>query len=192
MWDASDEALLAGFATGEPTAAAVFVRRFQRRLYGLALTVVSDEAEAADVAQEAFVRAWRHADTYDARRGSVTTWLLTITRNLALDHLRGRRVRPVDHVDPTTLTQAEPALSSPAFGPADAAVHRDEVHRSVAALRALPEEQRRALALAALGGRTAAEISTIEDIPLGTAKTRIRTALSRVRDHLAETEDRHG
>ncbi|MCB9374137.1 MAG: RNA polymerase sigma factor, partial [Microthrixaceae bacterium] len=76
MWDASDEALLAGFATGDPTAEAVFVRRFQRRVHGLALTVVGDEGEAADVAQEAFVRAWRHAGAYDPRRGAVHTWLL--------------------------------------------------------------------------------------------------------------------
>ncbi|MCB1015347.1 MAG: sigma-70 family RNA polymerase sigma factor [Acidimicrobiales bacterium] len=187
MWDASDEALLAGFATGDPTAEAVFVRRFQRRVHGLALTVVGDEGEAADVAQEAFVRAWRHAGAYDPRRGAVHTWLLTITRNLAVDHLRRRGARPVDHVDPTTLV-----LTSPAFGPDDAAVRTDEVDRSVTALRALPDEQRRALALAALGGRTASEISELEGIPLGTAKTRIRTALGRVREHLAEQEADHG
>jgi RNA polymerase sigma factor (sigma-70 family) len=183
MWDASDEALLAGFATGEPTATAVFVRRFQRRLYGLALTVVSDEGDAADVAQEAFVRAWRHAGAYDPRRGSVLTWLLTITRNLALDHLRARRSRPVDHVDPATLV-----LASSAVGPDDLAVLDDEVARASAALRALPVEQLRALALAALGGRTAREISEIDAIPVGTAKTRIRTALVRVRDTLAADE----
>lgn len=187
MWDASDEALLAGFATGDPTAEAVFVRRFQRRAYGLALTVVGDEGEAADIAQEAFVRAWRHAGAFDPRRGTVATWLLTITRNLAVDHLRRRGARPVDHVDPTTLV-----LTSPAFGPAEAAVQSDEVERSVAALRSLPDEQRRALAFAALAGRTAAEVSEIEGIPLGTAKTRIRTALARVRDHLASQEADHG
>ncbi len=91
MWDASDEALLAGFASGDPTAEAAFVRRFQRRLFGLAVTMVGED-EAADVAQEAFVRAWRHAGAFDPRRGSVATWLSTITRNLALDHLRARRV----------------------------------------------------------------------------------------------------
>jgi RNA polymerase sigma-70 factor (ECF subfamily) len=184
MWDASDEALLAGFATGEPTATAVFVRRFQRRLYGLALTIVVDEGDAADVAQEAFVRAWRHAGAYDARRGSVPTWLLTITRNLALDHLRSRRARPVDPVEPDTID-----LRSAGPGPADLAVRGDEVGRAAAALRGLPEEQRRALVLAALGGRTAREIGEIEAIPLGTAKTRIRTALGRVRDVLAAEEE---
>lgn len=183
MWDASDEALLAGFATGDPAAGAVFVRRFQRRLYGLALTIVGDEGDAAEVAQEAFVRAWRHAGAYDARKGSVATWLLTITRNLALDHRRARRVRPVDHVDPATMT-----TMSGDMGPGDLAVQGDEVGNALEALRELPEEQRRALVLAALGGRTAQEISEIDDIPLGTAKTRIRTALTRVRDTLAEAE----
>ena len=183
MWDASDEALLAGFATGEPTATAVFVRRFQRRLYGLAVTIVVDEGDAADVAQEAFVRAWRHAGAYDARRGSVPTWLLTITRNLALDHLHSRRARPVDPVEPETID-----LRSAAPGPAELAVHGDEVGRASAALRDLPDEQRRALVLAALGGRSAREIGELEAIPLGTAKTRIRTALGRVRDTLATDE----
>jgi RNA polymerase sigma-70 factor (ECF subfamily) len=184
VWDASDEALLAGFATGEPMATAVFVRRFQRRLYGLALAIVGEDA-AADVAQEAFVRAWRHAGTYDVRRGSVPTWLLTITRNLALDHLRARRARPSDPVDPETfdLTALDP-------GPEDEALLADAAGRATAALRALPVDQRRALALAALGGRTAQEISEIEDIPLGTAKTRVRTALLRVRDALIDEAHR--
>jgi RNA polymerase sigma-70 factor (ECF subfamily) len=185
VWDASDEALLAGFATGEPTAAAVFVRRFQRRLYGLALTIVVDEGEAADVAQEAFVRAWRHAGAYDARRGSVPTWLLTITRNLALDHLRARRARPVDPVEPDSID-----LAALVAGPAELAQRGDDVARAAAALAELPEEQRRALVLAALGGRTAREVGELEAIPLGTAKTRIRTGLARVRDALAVDEVR--
>jgi RNA polymerase sigma-70 factor (ECF subfamily) len=182
MWDASDEALLAGFATGEPAATAVFVRRFQRRLYGLALTIVGEDA-AADVAQEAFVRAWRHAGAYDARRGGVPTWLLTITRNLALDHLRAGRARPVDPVDPVTIV-----LTAVGPGPEDQVVLDDDAGRAMTALRDLPVDQMRALALAALGGRTAREIGEIEAIPLGTAKTRVRTALLRVRDTLAEGE----
>ncbi len=184
MWEASDEALLAGFGTGETTAAAVFVRRFQGRIYGLASTILGDSATAADVAQEAFVRAWRHAGAYDSRRGSVITWLLTITRNLAIDHLRMNRARPTDHLDATMLDQIIAGDRSPD----DAAVAEDDLGRARAALRALPEAQRRALVLASLGGRSAQEIATLEDIPLGTAKTRIRTALIRLRETLRDEE----
>jgi RNA polymerase sigma factor (sigma-70 family) len=72
------------------------VRRFQRRAYGLAVTILGDANAAEDVAQETFVRAWRHASTYDARRGPVSGWLLTIARNLALDRARLKGTQPVD------------------------------------------------------------------------------------------------
>src|SRR4051794_18951705 len=92
----SDEALLAGLATGDRDATAGFVRRFQSRVYGLALSILGDAHAAEDIAQETFVRAWRHASSYDARRGQVSSWLLTIARNLALDRARLTRARPVD------------------------------------------------------------------------------------------------
>lgn len=94
--EGSDEALLAGLAAGDQRAAAAFVRRFQRRVYGLAVTILRDQAAAEDAAQETFVRAWRHAETYDARRGRVLTWLLGIARNVAIDAVRLRRAEPVD------------------------------------------------------------------------------------------------
>src|SRR3954454_15413703 len=81
----SDEALLAGLASGDPDDAAAFVRRFQRRVYGLACTILHDDDLADDAAQEAFLRAWRHAVGYDPRRGRVAAWLLTIARNVAID-----------------------------------------------------------------------------------------------------------
>src|SRR5688572_23221007 len=92
----SDEALLSGLAAGDAGAATAFTRRFQARVYGLVVTIVRDEGTAEDVAQETFVRAWRHARTYDPRRGRVSTWLLTIARNLAIDVIRVRRVEPLD------------------------------------------------------------------------------------------------
>ena len=72
MWSVSDDALVAGLATGDPDAASAFVRRFERRVYGLARTIVGDDRAAEDIAQEAFLKAWRHAATYDPRRGSVS------------------------------------------------------------------------------------------------------------------------
>ena len=95
----SDETLLAGFAAGDSAAAAAFVRRFQRRVYGLVVTILDDTGAAEDVAQETFVRAWRHAAAYDSRRGLVSTWLLTIARNLALDRAAGDCILFLDSDD---------------------------------------------------------------------------------------------
>lgn len=178
MWLASDEALLAGLAAGDSDAAVAFVRRHQRRVYGLAVTLLNDRAQAEDVAQEALVRAWRHAGAYDARRGSVTTWLLAITRNLAIDALRASRTTAVG--DDVLATFLPPSRDLPA----EASVAADELRRVAASLAALPEEQRRALLLVRLRGLTAADLAAQEGIPLGTAKTRIRTALLRVRTDL--------
>jgi RNA polymerase sigma factor (sigma-70 family) len=179
VWDASDEALVAGLAARDADAALAFVRRFQRRVFGCALAIVGDSGRAEDVAQEAFVRAWRHAAVYDGRRASVSTWLLTITRNLAIDSVRVERVRPADPVDLIDLTLVDPAV-----GPADLAARSSDVERVVGALRQLPVEQRRAVVLASVYGRTAQEISAIEDVPLGTAKTRLRTGLLKLRGEL--------
>jgi RNA polymerase sigma-70 factor (ECF subfamily) len=160
---------------GDVEAGAAFVRRFQSRVYGLALTILRDPALAEDVAQEAFLRAWRHGPSYDPRRGTVAAWLARITRNLAIDALRLRRA---EVMDPDTMA----ALSPPdGASVEDAAITADAVAAVRQALRSLPDEQSRAVILAAFYGRTAEEISRAEAIPLGTAKTRIRLGLRRIR-----------
>jgi RNA polymerase sigma factor (sigma-70 family) len=176
----SDESLLAGLGSGDRRAASAFVGRFERRVYGLALTVVGDRVLAEDVAQEALTRAWRHAEAYDPRRGSVATWLLTITRNLAVDAVRLRRADPRAPTDVVELAGA-----SAGRGPADTAVANHEGREVRAALQDLPIEQRRAIVLSAFHGRTAREIADLEGIPLGTAKTRIRSGLLRLRTAVA-------
>jgi RNA polymerase sigma factor (sigma-70 family) len=185
MWAVSDDALLAGLAAGDSEAASAFVARFQRRVYGLAYTMMGDSRAAEDVAQEAFVRAWRHAAAFDARRGSVVTWLLTITRNLSIDAMRIRR--PVT-IDPETVVQMPIPASDP--GPEQRAGHQEDSDRLYAALSLLPEEQRRAIVLSGLLGHSAREVGELEGIPLGTAKTRIRTALMRLRTALITEETR--
>jgi RNA polymerase sigma factor (sigma-70 family) len=178
MRTAADDALLAGYADGDPDASVAFVRRHQRRVFGLALSIVSDAALAEDVAQEAFVRAWRHATTYDTRRGSVPAWLLTITRNLAIDAIRLRRAQPID---PAMFAGMALEATGRGSQPAAAAEAEADADRLRTALRLLPEDQRRALVLAALCGRTAKEVSESEGIPLGTAKTRIRAGMQKLR-----------
>jgi RNA polymerase sigma-70 factor (ECF subfamily) len=167
-------------AGGDADAASVLVRRYQARVFGLALTVVGDRGRAEDVAQEAFVRAWRHAETFDPRRGSAAGWLLTITRNLALDAQRAARIRPTE---PLELFLADLAEREP--GPAEQALDGIAAARVRAALLDLPLPQRRAVVVAAFGGRTARELGEMEGIPLGTAKTRIRDGLLQLRRVLA-------
>jgi RNA polymerase sigma-70 factor (ECF subfamily) len=167
----SDEALLAGFGARDAGASAAFMRRFQSRVFGLALTVLGDRDEAEDAAQDAFLRAFRHADAYDPRRGSVATWLLSITRNVAIDHARMRRSEPVDAG--VLLAQAV----EPGAPPDERGIASDEASRLRAAIATLPDEQRRALLLAAFFGRTAREIGALDGTPIGTVKTRIRTAM---------------
>jgi RNA polymerase sigma-70 factor (ECF subfamily) len=172
----SDEALLAGMALGEQPAAVTFVRRYQKRIFGLAYSMTGDAGVAEDVAQEAMIRVWRHAPVFDPRRGSVASWVLTITRNLTIDALRLRRAVPTDPDEFAAST-----AGSAEYNPEDS-VRRGDIRQVVhAALEVLPQEQRRAVVLAAVYGRTALEISEAEGIPLGTAKTRIRTALIRLR-----------
>ena len=173
--DAPDDVLIAGLAAGDPAAARVFVDRFSGRAIGLACQLLGDRAAAEDVAQEALLRAWRHAGSYDVRRGSASAWLLTIVRNLAIDALRLRRAQPFD---PMTLPIGRWATDEPAAE--DEAARHDDASRLRVALGTLPLEQRRSLVMA-YAGYTALEVAAIERIPVGTAKTRIRAGLHKLR-----------
>jgi RNA polymerase sigma factor (sigma-70 family) len=175
----SDDSLLAGMAMGDAAAAAAFVRRYQPRVYGLALTIVGSTAVAEEVAQEAFLRIWRSAATYDARRGQVGTWALTITRNLAVDALR-LRGKHEQHTDPQALMGR--LLSREERESRSTHVEDREQLRS--ALRALPPEQGRLIVLFVVYGLTAKETANVEGIPLGTAKTRIRRGIAKLREAL--------
>jgi RNA polymerase sigma factor (sigma-70 family) len=175
-------------AAGDAQAARAFVERFEARVYGVAVAVMGDRAAAEDVAQEAFLRAWRSAVTFDARRGAVATWLLAISRNAAIDARRRRRSIPVD---PERL--ASLGLESGERPPEQGAVDGTDVARVRAVLAELPPDQRDALVMAVVLGRTAAAVAEQQGVPLGTAKTRIRTALLKARDRLAaEDEDEDG
>lgn len=168
-----DDVLLAGMAAGDGDLAAAFVRRHRARVYGVAVTMVGTHAVAEDIAQETFVRAWRHARAYDPHRGRVVTWLLGIARHASVDELRRRRDVPVD---PTLLLDAlgegEP------HDLADALWVRS-------ALGDLPRPQAQAVVMSVCYGLTAAEIAEREHIPLGTAKTRIRSGLLQLRKRVA-------
>ncbi|MFJ9812987.1 RNA polymerase sigma factor [Streptomyces sp. NPDC101158] len=179
-----DEALLSGLTTGDPEIAVAFVRRFQRTVFGVAVAVVGDPQLAEDIAQQTFERAWRHAQIYDSRRGSVRTWLTTIAHHLAIDAVRARRASPVAPEDLDAL------LGVVTETPERRALAEEGSERVRRAVATLPREQARALVMAGIYGMTAREIAGMEGIPLGTAKTRIRTATIKVRALLANEAER--
>jgi RNA polymerase sigma-70 factor (ECF subfamily) len=170
-----DEVLLAGLGAGDAELAVAFVRRFQRIVFGVAVAVLGDPKTAEDVAQQAFEQAWRHAQVYDSRRGTVRAWLTRITHNLAIDVVRARVSMPVDPDDLPVM------LTTMTDGPERLAVARDSAAQLRRTLGQLPAAQARAVAMAGIYGMTARQIADTEGIPLGTAKTRIRDGMQKLR-----------
>jgi RNA polymerase sigma-70 factor (ECF subfamily) len=177
----SDAALMRGFARQDARAAAELYDRFASRVYGLGIVMLGSDAMAQDLVQDTFVKLLRSADRFDPGRGRLETWVLLVARSLAIDAIR-RRV-----LDARTMERVgvEPERSGEA-GPEEIAERGDLAARARRAMGSLSDEQRAALELAYFGGKTSAEVAELEGIPLGTAKTRIRTALLRLREALGE------
>ena len=152
-----------------------------RSVYGAALRILGDPTRAQDVAHDVFLRVWRNPGRFDARRGDVGSYLRLIARSRALDVYRegqaaSRARRRLE------LTVAFDADDGPAEDRPAPAAERSEQRAAVrAALRGLPEAQREALVLAHWGGLTAEEIADHSGIPLGTAKSRIRLGMAKLR-----------
>ncbi|HTF54989.1 MAG TPA: sigma-70 family RNA polymerase sigma factor [Pseudonocardia sp.] len=178
--------LLTGLLAGEPELTGAFVRRFQRAVFGAAYQVIGDRGLAEDIAQQAFERAWRHAETFDPRRGSVRAWLIRITHNLAVDAARTRRSVPTD---PHALPDL---LAAIARTPERDTLAEEKSAELRAALAAIPHEQARAVIMAAIHAMTAHEIANVEQIPLGTAKSRIRAGLTKLQAALPTPRERAG
>jgi RNA polymerase sigma-70 factor (ECF subfamily) len=178
----TDDVLLAGLAAGGSDVGLAFVRRFQRHIFGVALAVVGDPALAEDVAQQTFERAWKRASSFDSSRGSVRTWLTTIAHNLAIDTVRSRKPTPVD---PTDLIR----LLGPGADDLELRAMREDAAAQLrSAIGELPDEQARAVVMAGVYGMTAQEVAEADGIPLGTAKTRIRAAMQKLR-HALDPEE---
>jgi RNA polymerase sigma-70 factor (ECF subfamily) len=169
------------FAARDPAAAEELFERFASRVYGLGIVMLGSDAAAQDLVQDTFVKLWRGAARYDPARGRLETWVLLVARSLAIDALR-RRVLEVRVAQRT----APPREASDEPGPDQRAETADLSERARRAMAALTDGQRAALELAYFGGKTSAEVAELEGIPLGTAKTRIRTALLKLRDALEE------
>jgi RNA polymerase sigma-70 factor, ECF subfamily len=173
--------LMTKVAGGDQEAFAGLYDATSRKVFGIVLRVLVDRAQAEEITQEVYVDAWRTAARYNANQGSVSAWLTTIAHRKAVDRVRSverSRQRDQRHAE-GTFEQQEPDVS-------EHVIARDEGRRVRAALRDLPEAQRTALELAYYEGRTQREIAEYLEIPLGTAKTRIRDAMQRLRGTLGE------
>jgi len=180
----ADARLLGRVAAGDRAAFAELYDRFSRPLYATSLRILSDAAEAQDVVHDAFIAVWEKARTFETSRGTAFSWVLTLTRNRAIDRLRSRRRRAELLAD---SAPSDLGLDENTSGPSadDSATASDRASAVRAAVATLPEDQQRALELAFFGGLTQEEISTRLRTPLGTVKARIRRGLLKLREQLA-------
>jgi RNA polymerase sigma-70 factor, ECF subfamily len=176
--ECSDGELLQRIGGGDREAFDVLYNRFVRPVFALALRRLGDRGRAEDATQETFTSVWRSASSYRPERGPGAPWLYAVARNAIVDRTRARAETPSEPADEAS---GEP-------GPADEAERSWLALRVHRALQDLPEQERALLELAYWGGLSQSEIADFLNIPLGTVKTRTRSALSRLADALEEVQ----
>jgi RNA polymerase sigma-70 factor (ECF subfamily) len=172
--DASDSDLLILVAERDRAAFEALYHRYVRSMYGLALRRLRDRQRAEDAVQETFAAVWRSAASYRPERGAAAPWLYAVARNAIIDRLRARNEPAAEAPD---LPSTEP-------GPADRAESSFVAWRVHRALEELPSKEREVIELAYWSGMSQSEVAEYLHIPLGTVKTRTRSALSRLADVL--------
>ena len=176
-----DDELVAAVARGDQPALLALYDRHGRVAYGLAHRILGDAGAAEEAVQDAYLRIWRRASTFDASRGNARSWLLTIVHHCAIDLLRRRAGAPpvVAGLDEMADRRSVPDAWSEVSG-------RIESDRVRTAVETLPGEQRRAIEMAFFDGLTHREIAERDGLPLGTVKGRLRLGLKRLSGLLAE------
>jgi RNA polymerase sigma-70 factor, ECF subfamily len=169
--------LLRRCARGDEQSFAAVYDLTASRVHGLVVRVVRDPAQAEEVTQEVYLQAWRTASRYDEQKGSALSWLMTLAHRRAVD-----RVRSAEAASRQDTTYHQRTRTVPHDTTAEAAETSIEARRVRTALAELTTVQREALELAYFGGYTHTEVATMLDLPVGTAKTRIRDGIIRLRD----------
>jgi RNA polymerase sigma-70 factor (ECF subfamily) len=172
----SDGDLIQRVGNGDRNAFETLYRRFARPVFGLALRRLGDRGRAEDAVQETFTSIWRSASTYRPERGPGAPWLYAVARNAIVDKGRSRAEAPAE---PPEEVAAEP-------GPAEQAEASWLAWRVHLALEELPDHERTVLELAYWSGLSQSEVARFLDIPLGTVKTRTRSALAHLADLLED------
>jgi RNA polymerase sigma-70 factor (ECF subfamily) len=179
----ADEELMPLVSGRDPDAFEVLYDRHGGAAYSLAYRIVGNRPAAEEVTQEAFISVWRSGARFDAARGSVRSWLLSVVRNRAIDFLRSRagKASKLDFDDESALEQRQaPELTE------EEALRRETAAELRGAIGKLPGEQSKVIELAYFGGFSHSEIAQILGLPMGTVKGRMRLGLEKIRGELAE------
>jgi len=181
-----DSALVALAASGDERALGDLYDRYGGMAYSLACAIVGEHADAEEVVADAFAQIWRSASGFDSARGSVAAWVATITRTRALDLVRSRKRRARVLEEAAVVTdEGETLVLAPTVEAADRGAEQSETSAIVRrSLDELPAAQRRVIELAYFGGFSQSEIAAQLSEPLGTVKTRMRTAMEKLRQAL--------
>lgn len=180
----SDEALVAQVARGDSAALEALYDRHNSTVLGLTLKIIGDRAAAEDILQETFWRVWKSADTFQSQRGSFTSWLFRIARNLAIDVYRRNNVRPQvmpDSDDSVSVLDRTPDPDMDVAEQAQAVLQNKQVR---GAMSSLPGVQRQVIEMAYFYGMTRQEIAEVTGEALGTIHTRARLALQKLKEEL--------
>lgn len=172
-----DEALMLQIAGGNEAAFEQLYDRFAPQVFGLVSRLLSDEGHKEEVTQKIFVDAWQHAASFDPRRTTALTWLLTIAHRCAVEQIHSTSQRPEPDliIDARTPQESDHRLE-------DGAAFQNEGERMTTALRQLTKAQREAIQLAYFGGLTHCEIAEHLQIPVGTVQSGIRDGMKKLRD----------
>jgi RNA polymerase sigma-70 factor (ECF subfamily) len=167
--------LLGRIQAGDEEALITLHAQYANLVYSVAHRVLNDQMAAEEVTQDTFMRLWHKAETYDPHRGSFVTWLLTITRRLAIDTYRQQRRDPM--LDPVYI-DGDIERWENVLGTED---ETDLKHTLIAVMTQLPDEQRQAIEMAYFHGMSHSQIAEYLDQPVGTIKTRIRLGMQKLR-----------
>lgn len=176
-----DDVAVSLLRRGDRRALAVIYDHYGQALFGVVRNIVGDDTIAEDALQEILVKIWLQAHTFDRGKGTLFTWMLNVARNHALDTIRSRQFRHRERevTFGSTVEIAERYDDAPDDTPVPYDVDVD------AGMLVLPREQRTVVDMVYYQGYTLAEIASMTDTPLGTVKSRLRLALTRLRSHFA-------
>jgi RNA polymerase sigma-70 factor (ECF subfamily) len=178
----ADRQLIRSIGTGSAEALAALYDRYASTVFGLAKRITGRAEDAEEVVQDVFAQVWKQATRYEQSRATVAGWMVMLTRTRAIDRVRARSARPdqAAPVDPDALAP----LSAAAPDPEQVTLTAEDVRAVHGALAVLPDAQRSLVDLAYYEGLTHSEIAARTGVPLGTVKTRLRTAMMAMRDAL--------